>query len=367
MAARQQPETSSLTPAMVELLAAAGRATSAIETWSAVDSAQIPQARTDGLLAAIPAVPDAQRLLDDRVPEPAGRSGTAPTGDAAATKDSTTSAADPLALPAVSVFEGLADVIDNTYNAVETPIRTLVEAIEDGLTLIGVPVFLASQGTIFYTFGEAVVKSVLFNTTDWLRGEGDFAANLEDLGTDLLAAGVWLTIDELTAFNLLPPTPIVLPRPPIDQDDERLTMSGEETETDDAARSGVSVDGDEDEPAGGADTDIVLDDTQTVDDMGAAELEGGPVDEGDPSTGPVGETDASDETADVEADSDHPDTDTDVPDRDDNSGYDQNDADKPDDDRAGDDKAPDDKAGDDTDDSPKETSNDDDGSGSDTD
>ncbi|WP_159231122.1 hypothetical protein [Mycolicibacterium vanbaalenii] len=120
-------------------------------------------------------------------------------------------------LPANPLLGGLADAIDNTYNAVEPSVRALVEAVEDGLTVLGVPNFLAAQGTILYTFGEAVVKSVLFNGTDWLRGEGSFFSNMQDLGTDLLAAGLWLTIDELNAFGLLPPTPVDLPRPPINQ------------------------------------------------------------------------------------------------------------------------------------------------------
>ncbi|MCG7582180.1 hypothetical protein [Mycolicibacterium sp. OfavD-34-C] len=288
VAARQQPGSPSLTPAMVELLAVARSATPAIEPRSALGRAYVPQARTHGF-AAVPVSPHAELLHDQDDPDLAGRSGSAPTGG------SVTPAADPAALPAVSAFEGLADVIDNTYNAVEAPIRRLVEAIEDGLTLIGIPAFLASQGTILYTFGEAVVKSLLFNTTDWLRGEGDFAANLEDLGIDLLAAGVWLTIDELTAFNLLPPTPVVLPRPPIDQDDSQLAMSGEETETEDTARSSVSVDTDEVEPAGDADPETVPHDTHAVGGVGTAEEPGTESADGD---------DMSDQPADPDADAD---------------------------------------------------------------
>ncbi|WP_163893797.1 hypothetical protein [Mycolicibacterium hippocampi] len=233
----QPTNTASSTREMVELLAAVQQ-----RTTPTADTSPVPARDTSApKLLALPPIP----LLDAMAPPVPTPAPTLPAPGAGARETAISGSDAPtpemLTLPANPLLGGLADAIDNTYNAVETPIRALVEAVEEGLTQLGVPNFLAAQGTILYTFGEAVVKSVLFNGTDWLRGEGSFFSNVEDLGNDLLAAGLWLTIDELNAFDLLPPTPVDLPRPPMNQSVETgFTTSptaDEEDTVDEGARS----------------------------------------------------------------------------------------------------------------------------------
>ena len=206
--APQVTTTSTLTPAMVELLAAVQRITDPANTPPTV----MPGDRLSPPALAASAAPlpvDARSSV---------ASPHAPTNHHPPEGSSEAVAPQAFALPPSDLLGGLADLIDNSYNATESVVRAVVDAIEDGLTLLGVPKFLATQGTILYTFAEGVFKSVLFNATDWLRGEGTFFTNMDDLANDLIAAGVWLVADELMAFNLLPPTPIVIPRPPWNQD-----------------------------------------------------------------------------------------------------------------------------------------------------
>ena len=56
-----------------------------------------------------------------------------------------------------------------------------------------------------YFFGESLVASAVFNTTDWLRGNGGFVENLVDFGADVGLAFVWLGLDALNTFIPLPP------------------------------------------------------------------------------------------------------------------------------------------------------------------
>ncbi len=69
---------------------------------------------------------------------------------------------------------------------------------------------------VFYTFGEGIVASGVFNFTDWLRGNGGVVENLVDFGIDVGLAFVWLGIDEWNYF-LPPMPPIFAPpqRPPV--------------------------------------------------------------------------------------------------------------------------------------------------------
>ena len=65
-----------------------------------------------------------------------------------------------------------------------------------------------------YFFGESLVASVVFNFTDWLRGNGGFVENLVDFGIDVgpgihLAGNrrVELLHAAVAAVPLLPPRP----------------------------------------------------------------------------------------------------------------------------------------------------------------
>lgn len=119
---------------------------------------------------------------------------------------------------AIAPLAALADVIDNTYNTVEPWLRRVVEAPKDLLGTIPVVGWLTWQPVVLYNFIESMVQSVIFNFTDVLRGEGSILDNLVDVGWDLFGAVVYVVIDEMAAANGgVPPAPVVLPRPPVDE------------------------------------------------------------------------------------------------------------------------------------------------------
>jgi len=121
----------------------------------------------------------------------------------------------PLAIP---IAPNLADTIDGVYLAVEPWVQYGFEVAAYALGWVPFVGWLSGQILVFYTFGEAIVHSGVFNFTDWLRGQGGAIENLVDFGIDVGLAFVWLGIDELRYFIPLPPLPIPLPpRPPLNQ------------------------------------------------------------------------------------------------------------------------------------------------------
>ena len=125
----------------------------------------------------------------------------------------------PLAIP---IAPNLANTIDSTYLAVEPWVQYGFEVATAVVRWIPYVGWFAGQIMVFYTFGESIVASGVFNFTDWLRGEGGVIENVVDFGIDVGLAFVWLGLDEwlnsvaVAAVLLLPAETAVarsVPRP----------------------------------------------------------------------------------------------------------------------------------------------------------
>jgi len=110
----------------------------------------------------------------------------------------------------------IADFIDWAYLAIEPWVRYAVDvaAYVAAWIIPYVGWIVINQVDVVYNFVESLVQSGVFNTTDWLRGEGSALKNIADWIVDLGLATVWLGIDEIGAWIPLPPLPFYPPRPP---------------------------------------------------------------------------------------------------------------------------------------------------------
>lgn len=109
---------------------------------------------------------------------------------------------------------GTADAIDDIYVAIEQWVRYGFEVAADVVAWIPWVGIFANQIMVVYNFVESLINSGVFNTTDWIRGEGSVLKNVADWVVDLGLAVVWLGIDEVGAWIPLPPLDWYPPRPP---------------------------------------------------------------------------------------------------------------------------------------------------------
>ncbi|MEZ0341772.1 hypothetical protein ACAG25_17535 [Mycobacterium sp. pV006] len=107
-----------------------------------------------------------------------------------------------------------ADAVDAAYEAIEKWVRYGFQVASDIIVWIPYIGILGNQIMVVYSFVESLINSGVFNTTDWLRGEGSVLKNVADWVVDLGLATVWLGIDEVGAWIPLPPVDIYPPRPP---------------------------------------------------------------------------------------------------------------------------------------------------------
>jgi hypothetical protein len=110
----------------------------------------------------------------------------------------------------------LANAIDAAYLLIEPWVRYAVDvaAYVAAWIIPYVGWIVINQVEVVYNFVESLVHSGVFNTTDWLRGEGSVLKNVSDWIVDLGLAVVWLGIDEIGAWIPFPPLPFFPPRPP---------------------------------------------------------------------------------------------------------------------------------------------------------
>lgn len=108
----------------------------------------------------------------------------------------------------------LANAIDNAYEAIEPWVRYGFEVASDVVAWIPWVGIFANQIMVVYNFAESLINSGVFNSTDWLRGDGSALKNVADWVVDLGLAVVWLGIDEVGAWIPLPPIGFYPPRPP---------------------------------------------------------------------------------------------------------------------------------------------------------
>src|SRR6478752_2663285 len=108
----------------------------------------------------------------------------------------------------------LANFIDAAYLAIEPWVEYAFDVAAYVLSWVPYGWLISDQIWVVYNFVESLVHSGVFNTTDWLRGEGSALKNIADWIVDLGLATVWLGIDEIGAWVPLPPLPFYPPRPP---------------------------------------------------------------------------------------------------------------------------------------------------------
>ena len=71
--------------------------------------------------------------------------------------------------------------------------------------------WLAPQVMYFYYLGERIVRSAIFNTTEWLTGQGSFIENLGQFGVDTVNSFIYFANDQIGFW--LPPLPPIPPLP----------------------------------------------------------------------------------------------------------------------------------------------------------
>ncbi len=132
----------------------------------------------------------------------------------ALTEEQVLAVADALNPTPSTPVDGLADTIDNLYNAVEPWVRYGFQVAASVVAWIPWVGIFSNQIMVVYNFVESLINSGVFNTTDWMRGDGSALKNVADWVVDAGLALVWLGIDEVGAWIPLPPVPIPIPRPP---------------------------------------------------------------------------------------------------------------------------------------------------------
>ena len=120
--------------------------------------------------------------------------------------------------PTIAPFPPLidfADAVDALYSAVEPWVRYAVDWIAVAAWFVPwIGWILDDQITVLYNFGENLVNSAVFNTTDWLRGQGSALKNIADWIVDLGLAAWTLGLDEIN--NWIPlPSGLYPPDPPV--------------------------------------------------------------------------------------------------------------------------------------------------------
>lgn len=112
--------------------------------------------------------------------------------------------APPIPVPA-PVATDFAGAIKSTYSAIEPWVRYGFELATYAVGWVPYVGGLSGQIMIFYNFGERIVRSLVFNSADWLWGPLPFVQGLRNIAQDSWDALVQLGIDEWNFF--LPPLP----------------------------------------------------------------------------------------------------------------------------------------------------------------
>lgn len=127
----------------------------------------------------------------------------------------TTAAADSAIEVGTAAFPGAANAIKDVYNLIEPYVAWGVEVAQWAVGWVPWVGLLSGQIGIFYTFGEAIVYSVVFNVADWIGGTVGFGEGLANIAAATSQAVTDLIRDEInwvrSFFPPLPPLPPVLP------------------------------------------------------------------------------------------------------------------------------------------------------------
>jgi hypothetical protein len=109
------------------------------------------------------------------------------------------------------VTTNVASAIQNAYLAIEPWVRYGFEVATYAVGWVPYVGWLSGQIMIFYNFGERIVRSLVFNSTDWLSGVLPFGQGLRNVAQDSWNALVQLGIDQWNFW--LPPLPPLPPLP----------------------------------------------------------------------------------------------------------------------------------------------------------
>ena len=172
--------------------------------------------------------------------------------------------------PPVIVGNSIDSVIKNVYNAIEPWVEWGFDVAAYAVGWIPYVGWLAPQISIFYDFGERIVRSITFNVADWLGGNISFWDGLVNVGIDTINSFIYLANDQL-AFWLppLPPIPPIGPRVADVAEPELTrimsltegTVDGGELVDEDLGEPTEPVGSDViDELAGGANDEVIIDD-----------------------------------------------------------------------------------------------------------
>ena len=119
------------------------------------------------------------------------------------------------------VTTDFAGAIKNTYVAIEPWVHYGFQLAQYAVGWVPYVGWLAPQIDIFYHFGERIVRSLVFNSADWLWGPLPFGQGVQNIARDSWNALVQLGIDEWNFW--LPPLP---PLPPLPFADQQTTTPG---------------------------------------------------------------------------------------------------------------------------------------------
>lgn len=128
--------------------------------------------------------------------------------------------------PPVVVGNSIDSTIKNIYNAIEPWVEWGFDVAAYAVGWVPYVGWLAPQISIFYDFGERIVRSITFNVADWLGGNVSFGQGLGNVVVDTINSFIHLANDQL-AFWLppLPPIPPIGPFAAEDADAELRTTS----------------------------------------------------------------------------------------------------------------------------------------------
>ena len=119
--------------------------------------------------------------------------------------------APPNAQPPVINLQNIDSTVKAIYGAVEPWVRYGFQLAEYAVGWIPWVGWLAPQVMYFYNLGERIVSSAIFNTTEWLTGQGNFIENLGQFGVDTVNSFIYFANDQLAFW--LPPLPPIPPLP----------------------------------------------------------------------------------------------------------------------------------------------------------
>jgi hypothetical protein len=119
----------------------------------------------------------------------------------------------PSLLPPVIGLQNIDSTVKTIYGWVEPWVHYGFQLAQYALGFVPYVGWLSPQVDIFYHLGERIVRSAIFNTTEWLTGQGSFGQNLGQFAVDTINSFIFFANDQIHFW--LPALPPIPPLPPI--------------------------------------------------------------------------------------------------------------------------------------------------------